>query len=66
MSKVNHHNINNSINFIFRNLNNNYIDTLIENTFIHLKQLTDLKLNHNRLKALPDSIFRKMKDLRRL
>lgn len=47
-----------------RNLNNNDIDTLNENTFIHLKQLIDLKMNHNRLKTLP--AFSEMKNLRRL
>lgn len=48
------------------NMNNNGIRELQDDSFKNLKNLHELKLNHNRLDALPNELFSNLRKLKRL
>lgn len=47
-------------------MNNNGIRELQDDSFKNLKNLHELKLNHNRLGALPTELFSNLRKLKRL
>lgn len=49
-----------------RNLSFNRIEALDELALSYLKHLAELKLNQNRLRAIPIGLFRGMRKLRRM
>lgn len=46
--------------FFFRNLNNNLISNISANCLNTLTNLVELKMSHNRLKNLPNGLFKKL------
>lgn len=51
---------------MFRNLSFNRIEALDELALSYLKHLAELKLNQNRLRAIPVGLFRGMRKMRRM
>lgn len=54
------------VQIVCRNLNNNGIRDLQDDSFKNLNNLHELKLNHNRLAALPAELFSNLLKLKRL